>query len=121
MSYRSGHQTPRWRHFLRRLSTDCPETTFYCCLLYLEAIQERVPVFEGKFRITEDVTVIPSEPRDVVRSLVSAQKTISITGQLKYQACDKVICYPPASLPLKLQLQVLPLDLKRSPDSIRHN
>ena len=90
-------------------------------ILYLEAIRERVPVFEGKFRISQDVTVIPSETRDLVRTLVSAQKTISITGELKYQACDKVICYPPASVPLKWQLQVLPLDLKRSPGPIRHN
>jgi AhpC/TSA family/Thiol:disulfide interchange protein DsbD, N-terminal len=90
-------------------------------VLYLEAIQERVPVFEGKFRITQDVTLTPSETRDVVRSLVSAQKTISITGELKYQACDMAICYPPASVPLKWQLQILPLDLKRSPKAIRHN
>jgi DsbC/DsbD-like thiol-disulfide interchange protein len=90
-------------------------------ILYLEAIQERVAVFEGKFRITQDVTVIPSEARDVVRSLVSAQKTISITGELKYQACDKAICYPPTSVPVSWQLQILPLDLKRSPNAIRHN
>jgi hypothetical protein len=79
-----------------------------------------VPVFEGKFRITQDVTVTPSKAGDVVRSLVSAQKTISITGELKYQACDKTICYPPASVPLKWQLQILPLDLKRSPKAIQH-
>jgi hypothetical protein len=90
-------------------------------ILYLEAIQERVAVFEGKFRITQDVTVIPSEARDVVRSLVSAQKTISITGELKYQACDKAICYPPTSVRVSWQLQILPLDLKRSPNAIRHN
>jgi len=90
-------------------------------VLYLEAIQEHVPVFEGKFRIAQDVTVTPSETRDVVRSLVGAQKTISIAGELKYQACDKAICYPPTSVPLKWQLQILPLDLKRSPDAIRHN
>jgi DsbC/DsbD-like thiol-disulfide interchange protein len=90
-------------------------------ILYLEAIQERVPVFEGKFRITQDVTVTPSKTVDVVRSLVSAQKTISITGELKYQACDKAICYPPTSVPLKWQLQILPLDLKRSAKAIRHN
>ena len=90
-------------------------------VLYLEAIQEHVPVFEGKFRITRDVTVTPSETRDVVRSLVGAQKTISIAGELKYQACDKAICYPPTSVPLKWQLQVVALDLKRSPKAIRHN
>jgi hypothetical protein len=89
-------------------------------ILYLEAIQERVPVFEGKFRITQDATVIPSEALDVARSLVGTQKTISITGELRYQACDKAICYPPASVPLKWELQILPLDLKRSPKGIRH-
>jgi hypothetical protein len=90
-------------------------------ILYLEAIQERVPVFEGKFRITQDVTVTPSKTEDVVRSLVSAEKTISITGELKYQACDRTICYPPTSVPLKWQLSILTLDLQRSPNAIRHN
>jgi hypothetical protein len=89
-------------------------------VLYLEAIRERVPVFEGKFRITQDVTVTPSKTRDIVRSLVSAEKTISITGELKYQACDKAICYPPTAVPVKWQLQILPLDLKRSPEAIQH-
>jgi AhpC/TSA family protein/cytochrome c biogenesis DsbD-like protein len=89
-------------------------------ILYLEAIQERVPVFDGKFRIIQDVTVTPSKTRDVARSVVSAQKTISITGELKYQACDKAVCYLPTSVPVKWQLQVLPLDLKRSPKGIHH-
>ena len=89
-------------------------------ILYLEAIKEHVPVFEGKFRITQDATVTPSKTRDIVRSLVSAGKTISITGDLKYQACDKTICYPPTSVPVKWELRVMPLDLHRSPGDIRH-
>jgi AhpC/TSA family/Disulphide bond corrector protein DsbC len=89
-------------------------------VLYLEAIQEHVPVFEGKFRITQDVTLTPSKIRDGISSLVSAQKTISIAGELRYQACDKTICYPPSSVPVRWQLQVLPLDLKRSPEAIQH-
>jgi peroxiredoxin len=89
-------------------------------VLYLEAIQEHVPVFEGKFRITQDVTVTPSRTRDIIRSVVSAGRTISITGELKYQACDKTVCYPPTSVPVMWRLQVLPLDLKRSPEGIRH-
>lgn len=89
-------------------------------VLYLEAIQEHVPVFEGKFRITQDVMVTESKTRDIARSLVSARKTISITGLLSYQACDDRVCYPPASVPVMWSLQVLPLDLKRSPEAIRH-
>jgi hypothetical protein len=88
--------------------------------LYLGAIQEHVPVFEGKFRITQDVTVIPSNMRDAVRSLLAADKRISITGDLKYQACDKTICYPPTAVAVKWELQVRPLDLKRSPTAIQH-
>jgi len=89
-------------------------------ILYLEAIQEHVPVFEGKFRIRQDVTVTPSKASDAIRAVLSKEKTISITGDLKYQACDQTVCYPPTSVPVKWQLQVLPLDLKRSPKAIQH-
>ena len=88
--------------------------------LYLEAIKEQVPVFEGKFRITQDVTVSASKTGDGIRALLSASKTVSITGELQYQACDKTICYPPTSVPVKWELQVQPLDLKRSPKAIQH-
>jgi hypothetical protein len=42
--------------------------------LYLEAIKEQVPVFEEKFRITQDVSVTFSKVRDGVRSLLSSGK-----------------------------------------------
>ncbi len=89
-------------------------------VLYLEAIQEHVPVFEGKFRITQDLTVTPSKASDAVRSLFSKERTIVITGDLKYQACDRTVCFPPTSVPVKWQLQILPFDLKRSPKAIQH-
>jgi len=86
-------------------------------ILFLPAIKERVPVFEGRFRIVQDVTV--KADRDFVKSLGSG-KLIAIRGDLKYQACDEKICYVPASVPASWELQVLPLDLKRSPDLIQH-
>ena len=89
-------------------------------VLYLEAIQEHVPVFDGKFRISQDLTVTPSKASDALRSVLSKERTISITGELKYQACDKSVCYPPTSVPLRWELQVIPLDLKRSPEAIQH-
>jgi hypothetical protein len=88
--------------------------------LYLEAIQEKVPVFEGKFRISQDLTVIPSRTSDAVRSVFSHKRTIAIAGELKYQACDKTVCYPPTSVPVRWELEVLPLDLKRAPEAIQH-
>ena len=89
-------------------------------MLYLEAIQERVPVFEGKFRISQDLTVTPARTADALRSVFSKERTISITGDLKYQACDQTVCYPPTSVAVKWQLQILPLDLHRSPKAVQH-
>jgi Disulphide bond corrector protein DsbC len=89
--------------------------------LYLQAIHEHVAVYAGKFRITQDVTINFSPTSDIVRSLVSAGKTVTISGDLKYRACDKTVCYPPTSVPVVWTLRVFPLDLKRSPDAIRHN
>jgi hypothetical protein len=86
----------------------------------LEAIKEQVPVFEGKFRITQDVTIPTSKAADGIRAVFSAGKAVSITGELRYQACDKTICYTPTSVPVKWELKVQALDLHRSPENIRH-
>ena len=89
-------------------------------VLYLEAIKERVPVFEGKFRITQDITLPFSKAGDGFRAVFSADRKISITGELLYQACDETTCYRPTSVPVKWELTVQPLDLHRSSESIRH-
>jgi AhpC/TSA family/Disulphide bond corrector protein DsbC len=87
-------------------------------ILYLPAIKERVPVFEGKFRITQDLKV--SSVADFSSSLGTDGKTFTIAGKLEYQACDPKICYLPASVPVHWQVQVLPLDRQRAPEAIRH-
>jgi hypothetical protein len=86
--------------------------------LYLDAIKEQVPVFEGKFRVTSEVKM--SANPDFMKSLGSTGKTMTIVGQLHYQACDKTTCYLPTSIPLTWQLQVLPMDRQRSPEAIQH-
>jgi hypothetical protein len=87
-------------------------------ILFLPAIKERVPVFEGKFRITEDLQLTAAA--DFSSSLGADGKTVTITGKLEYQACDSKICFLPASVPVQWQLQVLPLDRQRAPEDIRH-
>jgi hypothetical protein len=87
-------------------------------ILYLPAIKEKVPVFEGKFRITQDLKV--SSVGDFSSSLLPDGKTFTISGKLEYQACDSKICYIPTSLPIRWQVQVLPLDRQRAPEEIRH-
>jgi hypothetical protein len=87
-------------------------------ILYLPAIKERVPVFEGTFRISQDIKV--SSTSEFWGSLGKDGKILTLTGKLEYQACDKTICYVPTSIPVKWQLQVLPLDRTRAPVNIRH-
>ena len=87
-------------------------------ILYLPVIKERVPVFEGTFRITQDVQVATAA--DFSNSLGTDGKTIAISGKLEYQACDSKICFLPTSVPVQWQLQVLPLDRQRAPEEIRH-
>jgi len=85
--------------------------------LYLEAIHEHVPVFEDKFRIIYEITI--NRSREFLAALRSG-KQVAVTGELKYQACDERVCYPPASLPVSWKLQVLPLNRQRASDSIQH-
>jgi hypothetical protein len=87
-------------------------------ILFLPVINERVPVFEGTFRISQDVQVATAA--DFSSSLGADGKTITISGKLEYQACDKTICYLPTSVPVQWLLQVLPLDRQRAPEEIRH-
>jgi hypothetical protein len=87
-------------------------------ILFLPAIKERVPVFDGNFRITQDVRV--SSTSEFWGSLGKDGKLLTITGKLEYQACDKTTCFVPTSIPVKWQLQVLPLDRTRAPVDIRH-
>ena len=86
-------------------------------VLYLAAINEHVPVFEGKFRIVYEIRI--NNSRAFIASLGNG-KELTVTGELKYQACDERVCYPPASVPVNWKLEVLPLDGRRSSDAIQH-
>jgi len=87
-------------------------------ILFLPAINERVPVFEGTFRISQDVRV--SSSSEFWGSLGTDGRLFTIAGKLEYQACDKTKCFVPATIPVKWQLQVFPLDRMRAPLDIRH-
>ena len=87
-------------------------------VLFLPVINERVPVFDGTFRISEDLKV--NTGSEFWSSLGKDGKNFTITGKLEYQACTKTLCYLPTSVPVTWQLQVFPLDRTRSPVNIRH-
>jgi len=86
-------------------------------ILYLAPIKERVPVFEGRFRIRQDVVINATRE---YQSQLGAGKTLTVKGTFKYQACDDKICYLPSQLALNWTLSLKPLDRTRSPEAIRH-
>jgi hypothetical protein len=87
-------------------------------ILFLPVINEKVPVFDGTFRISQEAQV--STRAEFWGSLGNEGKTFTMNGALDYQACDKTTCYRPTSVPVKWQLHVLPLDRTRAPVEIRH-
>jgi hypothetical protein len=87
-------------------------------VLYMPAIEEHVPVFEGTFRIRQDLKVTSSY--EFSESLGPDGKTLTISGRLAYQACDSKTCFLPASVTIQWHVHVLPLDRQRSPENIRH-
>ena len=78
-------------------------------MMKLEAINERVPVFESKVRITRDATISAG----VRASIIEWRAT------LEYQACDDEVCYLPEKVPLTFTVQMESLDRQRVPENMR--
>jgi len=86
--------------------------------LYLPAIKEKVPVYEGTFRVSQQINVNTSA--QFWGGIGKDGKAIPITGKLEYQACDKTTCFTPTSVAVNWQIQVYPLDRTRAPVEYRH-
>jgi hypothetical protein len=86
--------------------------------MYLPAIKERVRVFEGAFRIRQEVKV--NTTAEFSGALGTDGKKVTVKGHLEYQACDSKICYLPTTVPVEWQFQIIPLDRQRAPEDIRH-
>ncbi len=80
--------------------------------LHLRVIRETVPVYQGRFRLTRDLTVGQSAE---VRPLLTSGGALLVEGVLQYQACDDKACYPPQTVPLKWTFRVETHDGRRAP------
>jgi len=81
-------------------------------------LDETVPVLEGRFRVTEDVTL--ANGRDFAELLKTPDPKLDIAGAVEHQVCSDSVCYPPAVLPVHWTIKVLPLDRERPPEAIQH-
>ena len=57
---------------------------------FMPALNETQRVYSKPFRMTQDVTIKKGAPAGA----------LTITGTLRYQACDDKLCYRPVTLPL---------------------
>ena len=58
---------------------------------------EKVPVFQKPFRLTQDVALDKS---------AKPGSTVTVSGTVNYQACDDRVCYPPESAPISWTVTV---------------
>ena len=84
--------------------------------LFLPAIDETVPVYQGSFRIVADLTL---GMREDLEPLLDSDGGLVVIGSFRYQACDDKMCYLPSTIPLEWRFQVEPLDRTRVPEELR--
>jgi hypothetical protein len=60
------------------------------------APNEKLSVYTGDFAIDASVKALPSV----------APGSYNVTGELRYQACDKSACYPPKKMPVQFKVTV---------------
>jgi hypothetical protein len=85
-------------------------------MLHLPAINETVPVFEGRFRVLRDVTLAG---QNVVTPMLNPDRELTLKGSFRYQACDDKVCYPPQDVPLEWTIRVQPHDRTRVPEEMQ--
>jgi hypothetical protein len=60
-------------------------------------LDEKVPVFQKPFRLTQEVTVLGS---------LSSGASVPVKASVQWQACDDKVCYPPESTDVTWTLAV---------------
>jgi len=58
---------------------------------------EKVPVFQKAFKLTNDVTIAKT---------AKAGSTMAVSGKVHLQACDDKVCYPPETVPVTWTVNV---------------
>lgn len=84
---------------------DAPNTTVHAPVfphsekLFLKAIGETVPAYRNHFRLTRDITIGHS---------LDAPGQFTVSGSLRYQACDDRLCYIPQELHVAWTFKYVP-------------
>lgn len=80
-------------------------------------LRETVPVFEGRVRVLQDLTL--AGEKDLADVLATPDQTLAVRGTLEFQVCSATVCFPPGSVPVGWTLRLRPLDRERSTQAPR--
>jgi len=72
---------------------------------FFEPLKETVKVYDAPFRIRKEITLALSRE---LRQRAAARETLTIAGELTYQACDDAVCYRPDSIPVTWTVRLIP-------------
>lgn len=86
-------------------------------ILYMKAIDEKVPVFEGTFSVRRELKIADAK---TLKPQLDANNDLTVHAVFSYQACDDHMCYIPQKVPLTWKLHFEPHDTQRAPAAIQH-
>jgi DsbC/DsbD-like thiol-disulfide interchange protein len=82
----------------------------------VELLGEMVPAYEGKIRITREITIAPHKQ---TAQASDPDGKFVIEGSFRYQACDERQCFIPETVPLKWSFSLEQMDTERAPVELR--
>jgi peroxiredoxin len=80
-------------------------------MYFFEPLNERVPVFQKPFRLTQAMA-LSTAPQQ--RAALAKVESVIIKGTLDYQACDDRLCFAPKSVPVSYTVKLRHLDTERA-------
>lgn len=81
-----------------------PEPDIY----YFQPLDERVKVYSHPFRLVQEMTL--SLSREMRARAAEEGATLTLRGQLRYQACDDQVCFMPATVPVEWTVKLKKLE-----------
>jgi peroxiredoxin len=91
---------------VRVLPVQYPASEIY----YFKPLNERVPVFEKRFRLVQELVL---EGARQAQDALRGKESVTVKGALEYQACNDKECFNPVSVPLSWTMKLRPLIVQR--------
>jgi DsbC/DsbD-like thiol-disulfide interchange protein len=82
-------------------------TKFPASETYFAALNETQHVYSKPFRIVQDVTIALTP---AMRERATRKERVTITGKLRYQACDDKVCFLPQDVPVAWTIELRPIE-----------